>query len=436
MDRTEIVDTARAAMSAAVRVVATGVGHAGRAYGSFAGRRGSDRSRARNEVGLIEVDGVPLRKRFVTVDGYRHLVTEAGDPAAEEAKTIVMMGGVPTDSSETLHWMTAALCRRDPALRCVILHLPFMEESNRVTPTVPARYSTLDGIALPFKTPIDLSGERLDVRFDHRVQAEAAHKILQKMDITSAHLVGHDRGAVVFDHLIVDQPLVARSYSRGAQLWDHYDEEWAELAPNVIVGPPHRLMVEPWQCRALFLAVIRIGRPIALLSPGFLDLVGDADPGTEGHRRRTLLTTGTLAASSAMLTKMRQTFMQTDTTMEVALRAEIKKTYTPIMQFQGEDEYLTNERGTLVSDQPYFGIYNLFPNDVEDLYPGAVGQDPALKRHDLLTDRGAYQLLRLKPSARLARFALIPRAAHFNVVENPSGCAAAIHDFVVEMNKV
>ncbi len=434
MKRSELAEGARSAVARLARLAGAGAGQLGRVYNTAVVRRhGPDRSR--NEPGVINVDGISLTKRFIDLDSGRHLVTEAGDPTAEAAKTIVMMGGVPTDSSETFHWLVADLCRRDRSLRCVILHLPYMEDTVVVTPTTPASYATLDGIALPFNTRIDLSGERLDVRFDHRVQAETAHRILQEMGIVSAHLVGHDRGAVVFDYLVVDQPLLARSYSRGSQLWDHYEAAWAELAPRVIVGPPHRLMVEPWQCRALFLAVLRVGKPIALLSPGFLAAVRSAEAGSEAHRRKLHLRAKTLTASSKTLAKLRQTFMQTDTTLEVAHRAALKKTYTPIMQFQGEDEFLVNGRGTLVSDQPYFGIYNLFPNDVEDLYPGAVGQDPSIKRHELLSDHGLYQLLQVKPSARLSRFALIPRSAHFTIVENPSACASAIHDFVTAMEE-
>jgi hypothetical protein len=71
--------------------------------------------------------------------------------------------------------------------------------------------------------------------------------------VTKAHFVGHDRGAVVFDYLIGANPDIALSYSRGSQLWDHYHDTWSDLAPELIVGPPHRQMVIPWQCQLLFL---------------------------------------------------------------------------------------------------------------------------------------------------------------------------------------
>ena len=126
--------------------------------------------------------------------------------------------------------------------------------------------------------------------------------------------------------------------------------------------------------------------------------------------------------------------MQTDSTLEVAHRSEVRTTPVPIMQFQGEDEFAYDRRGTLVSDQPYFGVYNLFANEVEDLYPNCVGQDPAFKRDELLVDQGLYKLLQLKRGARMSRFALIPDSAHFHIIENPAACAAAIQDFVASVN--
>ena len=49
----------------------------------------------------LQVDGVTLREKSVVVDGYAHLVTEAGNSAAGDQQTIVLMGGIPTDSSES-----------------------------------------------------------------------------------------------------------------------------------------------------------------------------------------------------------------------------------------------------------------------------------------------------------------------------------------------
>ncbi len=49
---------------------------------------------------------------------------------------------------------------------------------------------------------------------------------------------------------------------------------------------------------------------------------------------------------------------------------------------QGEDKFAVNAKGTPVSDQPYFGRYNVYADDVCDLYPGSVGQHPLNKARD------------------------------------------------------
>ena len=122
--------------------------------------------------------------------------------------------------------------------------------------------------------------------------------------------------------------------------------------------------------------------------------------------------------------------MQTDSTDEVRRRNQIKQCSVPIMQFQGEDEFAYDSKNNLVSDQPFFGIYNLFVNEICDLYPGCVGQKPEFKKSEFLIDHGDYFTVKLLEKARLNRFCLIPKAAHFNIIENPDACARAINDFI------
>lgn len=382
----------------------------------------------RASPGRFHVEGIELHEYEVEVDGYRHRVTEAGNSDAESGHTLVMMGGVPTDSSETFYWLAAELCKLNPAIRAVILHLPHTEMDNPVQPG--DALAEHNGWALPFNDAVDFSRKHVDQRFDHRVQAQTAYRILINLHIPRAHFVGHDRGAVVFDYLLADQPEIAVSYSRGAQLWDFYDEDWAHLAPELIVGPPHRIMALPWQCRLLFFLVIAFGRPVQLLSPAYVAKAKKSRRGTSAWDRYTHLRWKMLRVPQSQLQKMNQTFMQTDSLQEVKSRDGIKNTSIPIMQFQGEDEFAVHKPGVLVSDQPYFGTYNLFRNEVEDLYPGMHGQDATALRSDLLTKQAHYKLLQLKPGARMSRFALIPESAHFNVVENPLACATAINDFV------
>jgi hypothetical protein len=115
---------------------------------------------------------------------------------------------------------------------------------------------------------------------------------------------------------------------------------------------------------------------------------------------------------------------------EVENRSNIKNTNFPIMQFQGEDEFKYNKSGTLISDQPYFGLYNLYRNEIEDVYPGCVGQDESKYQSHLVSDKGIYKEIKIKDDARFAKFCLIPDSAHFNVIENPKSCAFAINDFI------
>ena len=63
------------------------------------------------------------------------------------------------------------------------------------------------------------------------------------MKSKQAHLVGHDRGAVILENLCMNNPEKVISYSRGSQVWDYVDPEWSKLAPEILVGPPHKCNV-------------------------------------------------------------------------------------------------------------------------------------------------------------------------------------------------
>ena len=205
---------------------------------------------------------------------------------------------------------------------------------------------------------------------------------------------------MLFDYLIGSNPNIALSYSRGFQLWDRYDDAWSALAPKLIVGPPHRQMIIPWQCQFLFFAVIRFKRPVDLLSPGFVASVVKSKRGTEGYDRKTHLLYKPLAFSKRIQLIISQTMMQTDSTDEVKSREPLLQSNVAIMQFQCEDEFAVNAKGTLISDQPYFGRYNVYANDVCDLYPGLVGQDPLNKAQGLIQQCGNYRSLKLKQKAK------------------------------------
>ena len=75
-----------------------------------------------------------------------------------------------------------------------------------------------------------------------------------------------------------------------------------------------------------------------------------------------------------------------------------------------------------------FGVYNLFRNEIEDIYPGCVFQDESEYKSEFVTKKTHYSEVKLKKDARFSRFCLIPDSAHFNVIENPESCAHAIND--------
>jgi len=42
-------------------------------------------------------------------------------------------------------------------------------------------------------------------------------------------------------------------------------------------------------------------------------------------------------------------------------------------------------------------------------------------------------MIKTKADSSFSRFCLIPKSAHFNVIENPESCANAIYDFIISL---
>ena len=58
---------------------------------------------------------------------------------------------------------------------------------------------------------------------------------------------------------------------------------------------------------------------------------------------------------------------------------------------------------------------------------------PKKKEKQFIEFKDGYSKLKLKPTAKFHTFALIPKSAHFNVIENPKGCANAVYDFIKDI---
>ena len=55
-------------------------------------------------------------------------------------------------------------------------------------------------------------------------------------------------------------------------------------------------------------------------------------------------------------------------------------------------------------------------------------------KNEFITSKGLYKEITIKDGARFSKFYLIPDSAHFNVIENPESCAAAVYNFVTLVN--
>jgi pimeloyl-ACP methyl ester carboxylesterase len=172
---------------------------------------------------------------------------------------------------------------------------------------------------------------------------------MDKMKLDQAHLVGHDRGAVILENLCINNPEKVISYSRASQVWDYVDPNWSKLAPEILVGPPHKLMSIYFQLRLLLFSVLIMNKPIQLLSENFVSKARNAKKGSHLYDRYTHLKFKSQISYKEYYCKFQQSLMQGGMYDEVENRKHLKQTNIPIMQFQGEDEFKLAPNGYILT---------------------------------------------------------------------------------------
>ena len=74
---------------------------------------------------LIELSN--FKKYFVTVNNEKHSVWEIGNKDATKEKTLILIGGIPTDPIKSMSWMAGCLNKIDNSLRIIIFNMPYYE---------------------------------------------------------------------------------------------------------------------------------------------------------------------------------------------------------------------------------------------------------------------------------------------------------------------
>ena len=374
------------------------------------------------------INTIKFKKYFVLLDEAKHFVFELGDEKAAPNKTLVMIGGIPTHPMESMTWFADCLNQIDPSLRIIIFNMPYYEHHHSVEHS--NYFAQFNGESLRTHKEINYSNRKIDPKFSHKNQSKTINSLMDKMKLDQAHLVGHDRGAVILENLCINNPEKVISYSRASQVWDYVDPNWSKLAPEILVGPPHKLMSIYFQLRLLLFSVLIMNKPIQLLSENFVSKARNAKKGSHLYDRYTHLKFKSQISYKEYYCKFQQSLMQGGMYDEVENRKHLKQTNIPIMQFQGEDEFKLAPNGCRISDQPYFGKYNLFRNEIEDIYPDATHQSEVPIKNEFITSKELYKEIKIKDGATFSKFYLIPNSAHFNVIENPESCAAAVYNFI------
>jgi hypothetical protein len=170
---------------------------------------------------LIEFSN--FKKYYITVNSERHSVWEIGSEDAVSEKTLILIGGIPTEPIKSMSWMADCLNKIDDSLRIIIFNMPYYEDHFNIE--LANVFAISNGESLTSKKIIDFSKMKVDQKYSHLNQSKIIKLLMDAMSIESAHLIGHDRGAVILENLCMSNPEKALSYSRGSQVWNYADPE-------------------------------------------------------------------------------------------------------------------------------------------------------------------------------------------------------------------
>ena len=100
--------------------------------------------------------------------------------------------------------------------------------------------------------------------------------------------------------------------------------------------------------------------------------------------------------------------------------------------------FISNHTG----DQPYWGKWNFWANEVEDLYPNGEFQDRTnpiwiknYKKFVVSHRNGMYSTLQTKKGGRFNRFVIVSKSLHWTHIERPENVAYACVDFINDVDK-
>ena len=144
----------------------------------------------------IDIDGIKFKKKTILIEDYEHQYTLCGNLSAKSNETLVMMGGIPSDPTESMLWMAAEIIKMNPSFKILILHLPFYENYSKIELSdETANFNTLN---LPFSRESSNVNVKVDPKFNHYNQSKIVEIVLDELKISKAHFVAHDRGCLLY----------------------------------------------------------------------------------------------------------------------------------------------------------------------------------------------------------------------------------------------
>lgn len=354
---------------------------------------------------------------------------------------IVLLGGFPFSALESMKWLAHNINHLDRfKYAFYILSFPFLQSEIKLNFSYPPNFeyqmAVNNGIDSKTGQTIKMNQLPVDPRFNLRNMSTVIYSVLDNLNVTQAHFIGHGLGCSVLDYLLGQFPQLALSYSRGSHFWDLTTSQIKDIDKNnqqlsSIIGYPTAHLTIPNQ-------IPQVINPKCWCSPTFWGQVSPQDQNnlvsiSQQKRQQFIIQDWevNVVKNHYNRKQIAQVFQQWNLREETKHRQQhLMKTKIPILQFEGQDQNIsTNNQDTISGTFPHSGPNNLFKGDFTE-NSEITGKHIRINFKISQGNIPNYQTVNLKVTSQLSKMVFIPNSANLTILENPQACAKAIYDFI------
>ena len=175
-----------------------------------------------------------FKEYFVSIENEDHTICEIGDDQATSDKTLLLIGGIPTDPIESMSWLAHELHKIDSTLRIIIFNMPYYDEHFDIEYS--DEFAISNGESFITRKEIDFSTHKIDPKFSHVNQSKTVNLLMNKMEIDSALFIDGKDVEKNFEYALRNVPKTDFLPISGLNVYDIIRRNFLVISEKALLG--------------------------------------------------------------------------------------------------------------------------------------------------------------------------------------------------------